>query len=104
MARYLAHFQPQAWINDHAVDIDIDGPNTWDATAYLTDPANADFTNRLLAELDGDDDKYNLGVIDNDDILAGDPNAPELVRTHHGPFTITVRDTDRDNTDTDIEA
>lgn len=82
--RYVATYAPEAWVNDYAVPIDVDGPNTWDCTDYLT--SCGDYGTRIAEKL-----QTEYSVIDTDDVLAQDPTAPELVRSHRGPFTVTVR-------------
>ena len=77
-ARYTAHFTPQAWIRDYAIDVDPEGPQTWDCTAEIaTMPAR--YAQQVIQ--DGHDP---------DDWLKGDPNAPEWVREWSGPFEIHV--------------
>jgi hypothetical protein len=84
--RYIAHFTPEEWVRDNAVEVDAEGPQEWDCTAYAR--GVADYlevcARRRHENLDD-------GVLDNDDVFADDPAAPEWVRAWHGPFTITVR-------------
>lgn len=87
--RYIAHFSPEAWINDYAVPVvpvDAEGPTEWDCTRAVSE--DQDYFDRLLRH---DDDPYDNGVIDNDDMLRSDPDAPDWVRDWRGPFTIRVR-------------
>jgi hypothetical protein len=80
--RYEARFDPQAWINDYAVSVDPEGETEWDCTAFVANrPDRADIDKAI------DRDRYWL---DRDDVLMGDPAAPEWVRKWRGPFTITV--------------
>jgi hypothetical protein len=53
-----------------------------------------DYLTKLDAQ-ERDDDKLDgyFGVVDNDDVFQGDPEAPEWVREWHGPFTIRIRRT-----------
>jgi hypothetical protein len=92
MPRYMAHFTPEAWIRDYAVAIDFDGENEWDCTSFV---------NAQLADEDGRERSYmeqlvatvrdDGSAIDDWDRLRGDPEAPDVVREHQGPFTIEVR-------------
>jgi hypothetical protein len=73
--RVIAHFQPQAWINDHAVD--IDGAYEFDVTNLIV----------------GLGEKVALGISDCDygadglwAIWVGDH--PD--KDHYGPFAVTV--------------
>ena len=69
-------FDAQAWVNDHAVLIDPEGPTVWEVS-----PAGK-------AEI--------LGYRDRDDALAYerwfdfDPNCPDWIKRHSGPFRIYV--------------
>ena len=84
--RYIARFQPEAWLNDCAIAVDPDGPTEWDCTAFVTPD--------VRAYLDGcvkrRDDDLTSGVLDDDDVFIDDPAAPEWVRRWRGPFTIQV--------------
>lgn len=87
--RYLAHFTPQAWLRDVAIEVDPEGDPEWDATRFIEE-------NRLQANLFGADWRdRNLvdqgPVIDCDDVLARDPDAPDWVMGWRGPFCIAVR-------------
>ncbi len=82
-ARYLATFDPQAWVNDHAVNVDPEGDTEWDCTAFL------DAHPALLMEIDAAIDR-NDEWLDNDDVLRGDPNIPSWAGEWTGPFVITV--------------
>ena len=82
----IAEFHPQAWINDHAVEIDHDGPNTWDCTEEF-ERMTEHYRSLLLADIERDG--Y---ALDSHDWLKDDPNAPEWVREHQGPFDILVRE------------
>lgn len=77
--RIIARFQPQAWVNDYAVDVDPDGEVEFDVTSAVTKRGKA---KALLIE----DDQY-----DSDD-LRTTRNAPEWIRDWSGPFYITVAD------------
>ena len=84
--RYIARFQPEAWINDCAIAVDPDGPTEWDCTAFVTPD--------VRAYLDGcvkrRDDDLASGVLDDADVFIDDPAAPEWVRRWRGPFTIQL--------------
>ena len=81
---FTARFFPEAWVNDYAVEVDPEGETSWDATEAVRD----DFD--YFADLFGRDIFGGESVVDNDDVLAADPNAPEWVREWRGPFTINV--------------
>jgi hypothetical protein len=84
--RFTAHFTPEAWVNDNAIEVDADGPQEWDCTAYAL--ANQDYLTRLeVRDMDGE-----FGVVDNDDRFKHDPAAPQWVRDWHGPCTIRIRE------------
>ena len=84
--RYIARFQPEAWLNDYAIAVDPDGPTEWNCTAFVTPD--------VRAYLDGcvkrRDDDLTSGVLDDDDVFIDDPAAPEWVRRWRGPFTIQL--------------
>ena len=39
--RYIARVQPEAWLNDCAIAVDLDGPTEWDCTAFVTPDVRA---------------------------------------------------------------
>jgi hypothetical protein len=83
--RIIARFTPEAWINDNAVEIDHDGPDTWDCTdafEALSPEYKADLIEEMEAYGEASDDF---------DALMGDPAAPAWVNQHQGPFSIHVR-------------
>lgn len=82
--RYLARFEPQAWINDYAVEVDAEGPTTWECTAFVRH-TQSNYFHDIDREIE-----RSLFFLDRDDVLKGDPNAPAWVREWQGPFTITV--------------
>jgi hypothetical protein len=86
--RYLARFTPEAWVRNQATEVDPEGPQEWDCTTYAL--AHLDYlaaaATRQRESLADDE-----GVLDNDDVFKGDPDAPEWVRSWVGPFTIRVR-------------
>jgi len=88
--RYTAHFTPEAWVRDQAIEVDPPPgePQEWDCTEfallhrnYLADTAQAR----------GVDLRAGQEVLDTDDVFAADPAAPAWVRDWRGPFTITIR-------------
>jgi hypothetical protein len=82
----IAEFHPQAWVNDQAIEIDHDEPDTWDCSvAFATMPP--DYRAALLADIAADGE-----ALDRHDWLKDDPAAPEWVREHSGPFDIYVRE------------
>ncbi|HWG00831.1 MAG TPA: hypothetical protein VG164_03140 [Trebonia sp.] len=82
--RLTAHFTPEAWQRDQAIEVDPQGPQEWDCTGFARlYPGYV----QQLAE-NGD---LTRGVTDNDDLFHGDPAAPAWVRAWSGPFTITIR-------------
>lgn len=87
MTRFWAHFTPEAWVRDQAIEVDSEGPQTWDCTRFATE--NIAYLVSLPA---GDDLADAFGVIDNDDVFKADPDAPEWVREWRGPFTIRIQE------------
>lgn len=94
--RFIARFNPQAWVKDYAIEVDPEGEQEWDATEFA-DALEPDHRALLLAALDGTDNphfRHTVGdkkVLDNDDVFKSDPNAPEWVREYRGPFDIHIR-------------
>lgn len=83
---YTARFTPQAWVRDYAIDVDPEGETEWDVTAeVVADPKYWAGLGLAGFVSDGTDE-----VVDNDDSLKADPNAPEWVRAWTGPFIIEV--------------
>lgn len=87
MSKYVATFDPQAWMNDYALSVDPEGDTDWDCTEAVREFVGADGGLMKPFRLMNYGDDY----LDNDDILKSDPAAPEWVREWSGPFTITVR-------------
>lgn len=85
--RYIAHFQPQAWVGDYAVDVDAQGEQEWDCTSRFKE----------LSKEHIDPDEVEAEILDDGwwldsaDVFHGDDNAPDWVNDYEGPFTITVR-------------
>ena len=84
--RYVAHFTPEAWVNDQAVEADPEGPQEWDCTEHAK--RNRDYLARLEAHSEALDQPG--GAVDNDDVFKSDPGAPAWVRDWRGPFTIRI--------------
>ena len=62
-------FVPQAWINDYAINVDLEGPDTWEVPAEMVVGIEPDsYESDELREMD---------------------NAPEWVREWSGPFYVT---------------
>lgn len=86
---FQARMTPQAWVRDDAITVDAPGPDAWDCTAAVNE--NRDYFNRLLSSgCAGDWNENGSGLLDNNDVLKGDPQAPEWVRQWDGPFDIHV--------------
>ena len=96
-SRWTAHFTPEVWVDDYAVEIDADGPQTWDCTDYARDRVTylASLVARETDRLAADADKGGQGVVDRDDVFLNDPAAPQWIREHRGPFTIRLTHTIR---------
>lgn len=69
----IARFQPEAWIDDYAVDVDPDGPDTWTVSPAMAAAIIAD-------------DYQDL------DYLRDDEAAPAWVRNWTGPFTVYIEE------------
>lgn len=91
-SRYVAHFQPQVWLNDQALDCDAPGESEWDCTKFLEDVAFAPSIARVDAEIDEEGVFFDRG-----DQLMHDPTKPAWIADWTGPFAITVRREDRWN-------
>lgn len=89
---YIAHFTPEAWVRDQAVETDAEGPQTWDCTAFAQQRLDYLEKMRRTEEqiaVNGDIDRD--GILDVHDVFKDDPAAPAWVRDWRGPFTIRVR-------------
>jgi hypothetical protein len=84
--RYAAHFTPEAWVNNYAIEVDPGGPQEWDCTAYARE--HLDYLARLYARCEPPGSPAE--VTDNDDVFKHDPAAPQWVRDWQGPFTIRI--------------
>jgi hypothetical protein len=90
VSRYIAHFSPQAWVNDYAIEVDAEGPQEWDCTAFvMQDP---EYLAKQIGYRPSDDITDEWGVLDNDDQFKHDPAAPEWIREWRGPFDIRIRE------------
>lgn len=69
--KILAHFTPEAWVNDYAIEVDAEGPREW----YVTVATADDIAN----DPDGDLD-----------FVREDERAPEWIKDWSGPFDIHV--------------
>lgn len=87
--KFFAHFTPEAWVNDQAVEIDAGGSQEWDCTEFAQ--SRLDYLEGESTNGDSMDDEF--GVLDRDDVFKEDPAAPDWVREHRGPFTIRIRRT-----------
>lgn len=88
-ATYVARFNPQAWINDYAIEVDPEGEQEWDVTRAFN-RLRPDYRRKMLDEI------FDRGeALDRHDYLKEDPHAPEWVREWRGPFDIWVRDASR---------
>lgn len=79
---FTATFSAEAWVNDQAIEVDPEGPTEWDCTTAV-------FEHLAYFQALGLDSVVD-GLVDNDDVLKGDPAAPEWIQEWRGPFTITV--------------
>jgi hypothetical protein len=77
MPEITARFHPQAWINDYAVEVDPEGPTTWDVTAEVI--AMTETERNALK-----DDQYET------DDLRFSVNAPKWIQEWSGPFYVEV--------------
>lgn len=82
--RYTAHFQPEAWLNHQAIQVDPEGPISWDVTSFLLGGIDV-----CLMDI-WEEIRLSGRWIDIDDDLKHDPNAPAWIREWSGPFTISV--------------
>lgn len=85
--RYTAHFTPEEWQGDQAIEVDPEGPQEWDCTRYALE--RLDYLAGLETLSTSLDDPF--GVTDNDDQFQDDPDAPAWIRDWRGPFTIRIR-------------
>ena len=84
--RYAAHFTPETWVNNQAVETTPAGPQEWDCTEHAR--GNRDYLVRLETQSEPLDQPG--GAVDNDNVFKDDPAAPAWVRDWSGPFTIRI--------------
>lgn len=84
--RFVATFTAQAWLSGHAISVDPQGDTDWDVTATIKAMPIDSVLRHDLNRADPYDD-----VLDREDVLRADPNAPEWTRKWSGPFDITIR-------------
>lgn len=77
--KYIAIFTPQAWINDHARDVDAAGPIAWDVTHAVS---TADEDTRQSYLDGGNEDADELRELS---------QTPKWVREWDGPFEVHVQ-------------
>lgn len=87
LPRIVARFVPQAWVNDHAVEIDVDESNEteWDASATFYSLPSAGRKKELLDQMEAEGE-----ALDIDDYFFNE-RAPKWVQHHQGPFSIWLR-------------
>ena len=90
--RYTATFHPQAWVNDYAIEVDHDGPNSWDCSEEFAQLGDV-YADQLLTDIEAFGE-----ALDSFDWFKDDPAAPQWVRDHRGPFDIYI------TVDTDTES
>lgn len=96
MTGYRATFYPQAWINDYAVDVDPEGEQEWE-------PADQEACAAIVAEERAAGNSWKMSVLDRDDVLQEDANAPEWVKRWRGPFSIMVDEVDEEEDEEEDE-
>lgn len=95
MSTYIARIVPQVWSGDTAIEIDPSDVTEWDATDFLVGRSEA---RELVSDAD---DAFGEEVVDLNDLLSDDVNAPAWVKRHvqDHPFEIYVRRDDLDPAD-----
>lgn len=81
----IAEFTAQEWIGDTAIEVDPEGPTTWDCTADFA-ALDEHYRNELIDEMTRSE-----GALDHRDHLVEGSTAPEWVRSWDGPFDLRVR-------------
>jgi len=84
MNRYIATFTPQAWVNDYAIEVELEGEAEWDVTEFLASLTPEAREDALVS------DSYES------DVLRDLENAPAWVKDWSGPFYITVEESEDD--------
>jgi len=82
LRRYIAHFDNQMWVHEHALSVDPRGPAEWDCTSFVVGRPGFEELSNL---------EPGAVFIDREDALRDDVMAPAWVKTWDGPFTISVR-------------
>lgn len=82
--RYIATFNPEAWVNDYAYPVDPQGEQSWDCTSYIGTILSPEEIEQFLTG----HETYNT------DCVRDDPNAPAWVRDWSGPFNIDLTEVD----------
>ncbi len=77
MLRITATFHPEAWINDHAVEIDPLGPTTFDVSDYLLETYKEE---AILSLKDGSHETDELRDL-----------GPQWVKDWNGPYRVSVQ-------------
>lgn len=80
MMRYTATFQPQAWQNDYVINVDAEGPTTWDCTDFVESLSPNEREKAMVP------DSY-----ESDDARTS-KNTPKWVREWSGPFYVTIEE------------
>lgn len=92
---YIAHFQPKGWdLTDYAINVKAAGPQEWDCTDYVNKHP------RLKVEIDEKLRSGDRWPDRNCRLFYNDPQLPEWMNRHGGPFSVYVRY--RNQYDTDI--
>lgn len=81
MTRYVAHFQPRGVVNGEEVQVEIEGPQEWDCTAFAASLQG--YVDRLTP------DPYGWRF-DWRKAFKLDPAAPEWVKAWSGPFYLWI--------------
>lgn len=81
--RVKATFVPQAWVDDHAVDVDAEGPTTFDVTHIILAMGKE-------AALQIQDNR------DSSDVLRESDTAPSWIVNWQGPFVVRVEESIKD--------
>lgn len=81
---WVAHFTPEAWVSDQAIEVDPQGPQTWDCAVFAQE--NLSYVEALVAR----NGNSVVDVLDNDDRFKDDSAAPVWVREWVGPFSIRL--------------
>ncbi len=72
-------FKPQAWVKDYAIEVDPEGPDTWEVS-------DEEIIQKFPSRTDWETDHY-----ERDDMRYHD-NAPKWIREWSGPFEVELND------------